>query len=101
MAGETGDASFYQALGAPLSMRRQIEEQKVDVFPENVAPLQVFCALLTQWRVGMSGATGLDYAVLPAVLDLCGIKKKRRPDVFDALRVLEGEALRIWAAKRG
>ena len=56
--------------------------------------------MLTQWRVGMAGATGLDYTALPAVFDLCGIKKKRRADVFDALRVLEGEALRIWSSKR-
>ena len=63
-------------------------------------PLQVFMALQTQWRVGMNGATGLDYAALPAVLDLCAVRRKQRPDVFWALRVMEGEALRLWAAQR-
>lgn len=60
----------------------------------------MFLALQAQWRVGMNGATGLDYAALPAVLDLCGVRKKKRPDVFWALRVMEGEALRLWAEQR-
>lgn len=91
---------MFQALGAPAALRRQIEGRLVDVYPENVTPLQVFIAMLSQWRVGVGGATGLDYAALPAVFDLCGVRKKRRPAVFDALRVMEGEALRIWAEAR-
>lgn len=54
----------------------------------------------TQWRVGMNGATGLDYTALPAVMDLCGIRKKQREDVFSALRLMESEALSIWAERR-
>jgi len=73
---------------------------EVDLFPENEAPLQVFLSMQTQWRIGMNGATGLDYAALPAVLALCGVKRKRRADVFSALRVMEAEALSIWAEQR-
>lgn len=42
----------------------------------------------------MNGPTGLDYAAVPPVLDLVGIKgKKNRRQVFEDLRVLEREAL--------
>lgn len=54
----------------------------------------------TQWRSNMGGPTGLDYAALPAVMDLCGVKKKMRADAFAALRVMEAEALRILAERR-
>lgn len=47
----------------------------------------------TQWRTGMHGPTGLDYAALPVVLSLEGIPKKKRQDVFDCLRAMEGAAL--------
>ncbi|MCM8599909.1 MAG: DUF1799 domain-containing protein [Candidatus Accumulibacter sp.] len=65
------------------------------VWKENVLPLEVFLALQTQWAVGgMGGVIGLRYEALPAVLDLLQIKKRRRRDLFAALRVLEAETLR-------
>ncbi len=54
----------------------------------------------TQWRSGMAGPSGLDYAALPAVFDLHSIRKKRRADVFAGLRVMECETLGIWADRR-
>ena len=60
----------------------------------------MFLAMETQWRIAMSGATGLDYAALPAVMDLVGIKRKRRPAVLCDLRVIEAEVLRTWAEQR-
>ena len=55
--------------------------------------MQVFLAMQTQWRTGMAGATGLDYAALPAVLRLTGLPRAQWPQVFDDLRDMEGEAL--------
>ena len=49
----------------------------------------------TQWRIGMAGPTGLDYAALPAVLSLCGIDAADHTDTFEALRVMEAEALDV------
>lgn len=51
----------------------------------------------TQWRTGFGGATGLDYTALPVVRAAQSppIPDDDWPDVFDALRVLEGEALTV------
>ena len=65
----------------------------VELWPDNVDTINVFRALDTQWRVGVNGPTGLDYAVLPAVLRLTAIPRKDWPDVFAGLRVCEGVAL--------
>lgn len=47
----------------------------------------------TQWRVGVTGPTGLDYGVLPTVLRLMGVQRSQWPWIWDALRVMERAAL--------
>jgi hypothetical protein len=69
------------------------------IWPENWLPLQVFVAMATQWRTGVAGATGLDYAVLPLVMRWQGVPRADQPEVFDAVRVMESEALRLLAEK--
>lgn len=51
----------------------------------------------TQWRSGFNGRTGLDYAALPAVLDLRAVPIEDRARVFDDLRVMEIETLNLQA----
>ena len=64
-----------------------------EVWPCNEAAVDVFQASLTQWRVGMGGATGLDYAALPVCMDMVGVDAADRPGVFNDIRVMEAEAL--------
>jgi hypothetical protein len=65
------------------------------LWPENEAPLAVLRAMQTQWRTGgMSGGiVGLDYNVLPWVMQQLGIRKKEVPEVFDGLRIAERTAI--------
>jgi hypothetical protein len=64
-----------------------------EVWPDNWQALDVFMSMGTQWRTGVAGATGLDYGVLPDVMRLRGVPKSDRPEVFDWIRLMEGEAL--------
>jgi hypothetical protein len=57
--------------------------------------VNVFIAMQTQWRVGFGGPTGLDYNVLPSVMRMQRIPRKQWLDVFECLRVMEGEALQV------
>lgn len=54
----------------------------------------------TQWRIGMAGATGLDYAALPPVMRLVGVSRKDWPDVFEGVRVMESAALQTMHKKK-
>lgn len=54
----------------------------------------------TQWRVGFSGATGLDYAAVYPLLDRYADDKDDWTLLFNDLRVLEGEALATMARNR-
>ena len=62
--------------------------------------MQAFIRMGTQWSVGMSGPIGLRYEVIPVVLRMQGTPRNEWPQVFDCLRVLEGEALRVFAERQ-
>ncbi|KAF1071007.1 MAG: hypothetical protein GAK45_00622 [Pseudomonas citronellolis] len=58
-----------------------------------------FEAMGTQWRVGVNGAVGLDYAPLWGLLEILDIGGADRHGVFEDIRRMEHEALRIMNAK--
>lgn len=65
----------------------------VDIWPDNLAAFEIFSFLGTQWRVGMSGATGLDYNVVYRKMDRLSLA----PEEYDALerdiQIMESAAL--------
>lgn len=80
--------------------REDVENTDVlDVWPENWLPMQVFSRLGTQWRVGMGGATGLDYSALISVMNLLEVKKKDRGYMFWAIQKMESAALKQMSVK--
>lgn len=53
----------------------------------------------TQWRTGMSGATGLDYNALKEVWQRLKIPLARRDELFQDLRIMESQALQTMRKK--
>lgn len=80
-----------------------VEEATVhcNVWPDNVLAINTFISMLTQWRAGAMGVLGLDYTALPVVLECSRVPRDEWPQVFDDVRVMEDEALRILRAKNG
>lgn len=71
------------------------EGDDVEVWPENWPAVEVFVRMNTQWIVGMSGQTGLNYLVLFDLLDRAGYVGPEWDRMFDDVRVLEREALSV------
>lgn len=69
------------------------------LWPRNLRVWLAWCAVQTQWRVGMSGATGLDYPAVWAVLDR-RLPRRRRDEAFEAIRGMERAVLTVWADQR-
>jgi hypothetical protein len=65
----------------------------VEVWPENWPICELFSCLGTQWRVGMAGPTGLDYAVLFRLMDEAGLTGPDWQETFHLIRVMESAAL--------
>jgi hypothetical protein len=70
-----------------------------DIWPDNALTVRVFCAMQTQWQVGMGGAVGLVYASLPRVEQALAVPADQASDVFFGVQLMERETLRVWAAQ--
>lgn len=74
-------------------LAEDVGEATIEVWPENWLPVKVFSMLSTQWRVGPGGPTGLDYGVIPGVMQIMGVRNKDRLHVMEAIRQMEVAAL--------
>ena len=75
------------------------EPEEFEVWPECLESVDLFMAMKTQWHFGGLGgrAPGLDYQALNAAMDMMGIED--RTQAFRDIRVMEREALKIWAQR--
>ena len=81
--------------GLPTDLAQGLAEERIiPVYPANWTALQAMLAMATQWRIGMSGATGLDYSALREVMDMLEIEG--RPDTFRAVQIIERAMLAVW-----
>jgi hypothetical protein len=62
---------------------------ELHVWPEHEKAVRVFFSMQTQWIIGFSGATGLNYASLPAVYVGLGIADDEIPEIFSQFQVIE------------
>lgn len=69
------------------------DEWTVEVWPENVEAINLFCKISSQWRVGPGGPYGLDYNVLYQKMDRMGLTPERYEELEDEIRTLEDGAL--------
>ena len=100
------DPDFFEAHGIEPPQPFTSQNDDVDlciapeIWPENTHIVRVFCAMQTQWRMGFSGPTGLDYAVLPIVVRQMHVPLEHRRDIFMGVRVMESATLKTWGEKR-
>ncbi len=83
-----------------LSQGAPDDDQVFYLWPENVQAWACWQGVQTQWRVGMSGPTGLDYQGVSAYLDLQCIDPEPRRELFELLQACERTTLDVWAEQR-
>lgn len=69
-----------------------------ELIPDVWDSFKIFIDCNTQWRVGVNGATGLDYNVLPMLYEFHGVTDRRQ--VFADIKDMEAEALKMFAEQR-
>ena len=74
-------------------------DQEFGLWPENVPAWNLWLACQTQWRIGMGGPTGLDYAGIEALMRMRNVSRAERPGLIEGLQVMEVVALEEFAAK--
>jgi hypothetical protein len=86
-----------------------VPERPVDVgasecwlWPDNVAAWNVFCSVSTQWRVGINGPTGLDYAsVIAHMRHGLQVPEQEFDSLYAGVLAAESGALKGFAELRG
>lgn len=89
-------------LGLPIELIQESENHRHDdegIFPDNEQIVDVFKAVVTQWRVGPGGAYGLDYNVFDRAFRRHKVKSEDEDDVFDGLQIMERAALKVLREK--
>lgn len=92
------DAHTMAMLGITAAQIQQ-EPEAIELWPEHAEPLRLFVAMLTQWRTGLAGPVGLDYAVLPWVASQIGIGARKLSTLFADLQAMERAALNHLAER--
>jgi hypothetical protein len=85
------------------AVRASVADQPVDVeylWPDNVRTWECWMSVQTQWRAGMAGATGLDYAGVRSALAIQGVRGAELREVFAGIQAAELATLSAWSAKR-
>ena len=70
----------------------------MEIWPENETAVELFHRVQTQWREGMGGPTGLDYAAAESVIRL--MDPDAPLETLDQLQVMELEALDVFREQR-
>ena len=78
---------------AAFGLTHEDVEEEVGILPSIREAFTIFSTLATQWRVGASGATGLDYNVLPWVFQLHGVEDAAA--CMADIQIMESEALKV------
>jgi len=68
------------------------------LWPCNVPTWNLWHRLQTQWRVGMDGRSGLDYAAVAVYMEkVAGVRRKKFAETFSAIQAMERACLEAWA----
>ena len=85
--------------GADAPAARMDDATPCHLWPCNFGVWTLWLDVQTQWRSGMAGRTGLDYAGVRVVVDR-RMPRRQRGEAFDALCSMERAALRAWGEQR-
>ena len=70
------------------------------LWPENERAWRLWLQVQTQWRVGLDGKTGLDYAGVRACMALRRIPTRYQRRLFELVHAMELAALGVWREAR-
>lgn len=73
-----------------------LQQRAIEVWEDNVPAYTLFTTVMTQWRIGMSGAIGLDYGAVYPVMERMRLDDEAWRELLTNLQVMEAQALAIF-----
>lgn len=94
-AGIDGTIEDEEILG--INLDDDEHRDGFEVYAENWQALMIFLDCETQWNHSPAGVTGLNYPALESVLRLQGIPKKKHPQLFQKVQLIERGAIQAMS----
>lgn len=76
-----------------------VEPDPVEIWSDVLSVYELFSSMRTQWRVGMAGATGLDYNVLFHKMDRMKLTAEDYNQLEHDIQIMESAALEMMRSK--
>jgi len=83
----------------PFGLTQADLEKDVFVWSDCWESVMVFHSLSSQWRMGFSGASGLDYSSLPFMFKIKNIPEEKQAEIFADIQVMEVAAIQQMREK--
>lgn len=84
-------------LGLPADLVKESEGFRYSeggIYPDNMRSVNIFNDMMTQWNVGASGVTGLNYMALwNVIFRVRKVPVSDREDIFNDVQIMERAAL--------
>ena len=95
MVGGHDDGTEQAAALAAMGLKADapMVEDKLELWSDNVAAVEIFGDMLTQWNVGPGGLVGLRYEALASLPRYARLPVADQQFMFDDLRVMERAAI--------
>jgi hypothetical protein len=93
-------AEVMAALGIYCEEPVVIDDDEFWLWPENETTFSLWLTIQTQWLIGPTGPTGLNYPGIETCMRMHGFNKKVQQQLFGSIQVMEQAALEEWASKR-
>ncbi len=99
--GSDDPATTTDALAAfGLKPAEPLQRIELAIWPENWAPLQVFCRMESQKNIAPNGVVlGIHYAPLPFVMRPAARPQSDWPDVMDCFQIMEAHMVQLLLRK--
>lgn len=95
-----GQNAWAAALSSLGVLDQPDTTETVYLWPDNVQAWNCWQGVQTQWRTGMSGPTGLDYAGVRAFLGMQDLEINEQREAFVGIQACERVTLDVWAEQR-
>ena len=88
------------AFGFFMDGPAEAQEEVFALWPENAASFEFWCKLRTQWQVDFAGNRCLNYCAVEAVMNMTGIARQKRKQLFEEIRTMEISELNAVSEQR-
>lgn len=98
---ETQVNEALAALGLVMSSEAApSRDETFALWPENEESFEFWRKLRTQWVIDVFGNRSLNYSAVESVMNMTSVPKKKRPQLFEEIRVMEMTEINARAERR-